>query len=412
MTDIAKGSSIEHPAGSGIRISVVTNRAKGKNYSYSFRVHVPNRITGKGRIQKQFPALEKAKAFAGNQLRLANRHGQAAFKMTEEQRVDAVRALEFLKGTNLTLETVAKYARPRLQPDNGEISVREVVERFLKRKAAANLRVTSINDLKVRTNTFCKHFGDCSISSIEKRHVFTWFDGLKLSQRGKLNYWRAIRQTFKWAKSNDLLLDDLFETISRDDKTDILGREDEKLIEAYTVEEAQLLLEAATGDEILTIWVIGFFCGLRARELFLLDWKDIRLDEKEPFVTVRPLNAKTRSLRNVEICPTASGWLSLCEIQQQGLVYCKSRSAYDRKRKKIHEITGVKKKDNGLRHSFGSYHYGMYGDEIRTATQMGHNPNDHSLFSNYRALVSEAAARSFWASKVPSNNKKLVQFPS
>jgi len=43
---------------------------------------------------------------------------------------------------------------------------------------------------------------------------------------------------------------------------------------------------------------------------------------------------------------------------------------------------------------------------------MGHNSNDHSLFSNYRALVSKAAAEAFWAIKVPSKNKKLVQFPS
>ena len=54
----------------------------------------------------------------------------------------------------------------------------------------------------------------------------------------------------------------------------------------------------------------------------------------------------------------------------------------------------------------------MNGNEIYTATQMGHNPNDHSLFSNYRALVSRADAEAFWAIKAPAKNKKLVQFPS
>ena len=94
------------------------------------------------------------------------------------------------------------------------------------------------------------------------------------------------------------------------------------------------------------------------------------------------------------------------------MVFKKEITAWYKHHKRIYKKAGVEKRDNGLRHSFGSYHYAMYGDEIRTATQMGHNPNDHSLFSNYRALVSEAAAEAFWAIKAPSKNKKLVRFPS
>ena len=114
MTGVKSKYPREYPVGSGIRISIMTNRTNSKEFNYSFRVHVPIKVTGKGRIQKQFLKLDKAKAFASSQHRLANRHGQAAFKMTEAQRVDAVKALELLKGTNLTLEEAIAYARPRL----------------------------------------------------------------------------------------------------------------------------------------------------------------------------------------------------------------------------------------------------------------------------------------------------------
>ena len=182
----------------------------------------------------------------------------------------------------------------------------------MKRKAAANLRETSLKDLKPRTTVFCNDFGNCSISKIEKCHLMEWFEGLKLSQRGKLNYWRRVRQIFSWAKNNDFILDDPFDHISKDNKDDILGREDEKLIEIYKVKEAQLLLEATIGEDILPIWVIGFFCGVRVAEVFRLRWEDIRIEEEDPFVTIYSLNAKSRSLRNVDLHPTALEWLSLC----------------------------------------------------------------------------------------------------
>jgi hypothetical protein len=111
MPEAFLNTPIEHPIDSGIRISVVANRVKGKTYSRSFRVSIPGRITGRGRIRKQFPTLEKAKTFAGGQYHLSKMYGQEAFKMTQKQRLDAVEALEILKGTDLTLSEVAQYAR-------------------------------------------------------------------------------------------------------------------------------------------------------------------------------------------------------------------------------------------------------------------------------------------------------------
>ena len=49
---------------------------------------------------------------------------------------------------------------------------------------------------------------------------------------------------------------------------------------------------------------------------------------------------------------------------------------------------------NALRHSFGSYHYGKYRDENRTAAEMGNSPA--VVFRHYRALVKREAADAFW----------------
>ena len=411
MTGIAKDSPFEHPDGSGIRIGTRTNIVKGKRYDNSYLVVIPMKITGRQRLRKTLPTLEKAKEFAEKQYRLSKRHGQAAFKMTDEQRVDAVRALETLKGTNLTLDEVVQYALPRLRPHSGTLTVQQVVDRMLQARDDMNLRPRTIQSLKSRLTKFCEMFGDANILEIELTDIIKWIKNPRLSSRSRLNYYRVINQFFIWAKEEKHISDNPLSTVSKNKLQEIIGRQDEKPPKIYTPREAQLLLEAAIGEDIFPLLVIGFFCGLRTAELQRLEWEHIRFDENEPFVTVFSSNAKSRSLRNVELKKVALEWLSLCDAGE-GIIFDKVQQTYNEHRTKIHEKAGVEKRDNGLRHSFGSYHYAMYGDEIRTATQMGHNPNDHSLFSNYSALVSEAADAAFWAIKVPSKNKKLVRFPS
>ena len=385
MTGITKDSPFEHPDGSGIRIGTRTNVVKGKRYNNSYLVVVPMKITGRQRLRKTLPTLEKAKEFAEKQYRLSKRHGQAAFKMTDEQRVDAVRALETLKGTNLTLDEVVQYALPRLRPHSGTLIVQQVVDRMLQARDDMNLRPRTIQSLKSRLTKFCEMFGDANILEIELTDIIKWIKNPRLSSRSRLNYYRAINQFFIWAKEEKHISDNPLSTVSKNKLQEIIGRQDEKPPKIYTPREAQLLLEAAIGEDIFPLLVIGFFCGLRTAELQRLEWEHIRFDENEPFVTVFSSNAKSRSLRNVRLNKSALEWLSLCDAGE-GIIFDKVQQTYNEHRTKIHEKAGVEKRDNGLRHSFGSYHYAMYGDEIRTATQMGHNPNDHSLFSNLSCI--------------------------
>ncbi len=400
---------IEYPKGSGIRIGVVSNEKKGDASSVSFRVNISAKITGKSRSQKQRSTLQAAKKYAEEQHFKIRSQGRAAFSMSDEQRIDAVRALEVLRGTDLTLEEVARYARPRLRPDNGQCSVQDVADRIIAVKGRMNLRPRTLSDFRNRLSRFCKTFGDANIMELQHTEVIEWIQSLGLSHRSKHNYLMTVNGFFKWAQEENFIVDNPMAKIPKRKLQEIIGRQDDKQPEIYTPREARLLLEAAIGEELFPLLIIGFFCGLRTNELQSLQWENIKFDEKDPFVTVPALIAKSRSLRNVDLNESALKWLSLCE-RGQGLVFKKRTTAWTRHDQRIHEKAGVSKKNNGLRHSFGSYHYAMFGDEIKTATQMGHNPSDHSLFSNYRALVTKAAAEEFWSITVPAKNEKLVQF--
>ena len=63
-----------------------------------------------------------------------------------------------------------------------------------------------------------------------------------------------------------------------------------------------------------------------------------------------------------------------------------------------------------MRHSFGSYHYALYGNPLETSRLLGHKASDQVLFDHYRALATKAQAETYFAIKPPVNAAKVVKF--
>ncbi|SVD20194.1 uncharacterized protein METZ01_LOCUS373048, partial [marine metagenome] len=69
----------EFPKGSGVRISETINRSRGQDYGVSYKVVIPRRLTGNGRVRKQFPLLETAMEFASDEVAGKEQFGQRYF---------------------------------------------------------------------------------------------------------------------------------------------------------------------------------------------------------------------------------------------------------------------------------------------------------------------------------------------
>ena len=54
----------EYPTGSGIHISKKQNRCLNSGYGFSYLVEVPGRLTGRGRVRRQFKSVDQAAGFA------------------------------------------------------------------------------------------------------------------------------------------------------------------------------------------------------------------------------------------------------------------------------------------------------------------------------------------------------------
>jgi integrase len=136
--------------------------------------------------------------------------------------------------------------------------------------------------------------------------------------------------------------------------------------------------------DVMRMVAIRYFAGVRSAEAHRLREDDLLLDQN--LIAVPAEKAKTRSRRLVTIQPNLRAWLALGgELRN----VCEETV-----RVKI-RLSGIEWKHNVTRHSFVSNHYAAFGDAKKTAREAGHT--EEILFTNYRALRTEAEGKAYFA---------------
>jgi integrase len=178
--------------------------------------------------------------------------------------------------------------------------------------------------------------------------------------------------------------------------------------EIFTVTEAAALLTTAELDpklELVPMIAIGLFAGLRMSEIKQLDWRNVDFEHK--IIDVDETIAKTRQQRNVDMCDSLVAWLTP-HMRPKGRIF---PQGFRKKMKKLREPAKITKwPDNGLRHSFGSYHVACFQSPNMTALQMGHSTTD-TLFNYYRNYrIRKKDAEAYWKLRPASAGDKVVVF--
>ena len=120
--------------------------------------------------------------------------------------------------------------------------------------------------------------------------------------------------------------------------------------------------------------------------------------------------AKKRGKRTVDFTPALKAWLEPFRkhIQNSSLVIIGHN--FQRDRNRLIKAAGLAEwKANGLRHSFGTYHYAAYANEGATSKQMGNSPD--VLHAHYKGLVSKEDAEKFWALRPKTEPAKETSAP-
>ena len=143
--------------------------------------------------------------------------------------------------------------------------------------------------LESRLNTLAKDCGWSSIRDISGDSFCTWRRGKKISAKTLNEYQNSVSSFLAWlGKSKGVKLN-CFEGVqhmeARGNETFERG--------TLTVEQAKRLLDVAPFKRGI-LYALSLYTGLRRGEIEGLEWKDIRLEDKEPFLVVRASISKNR----------------------------------------------------------------------------------------------------------------------
>lgn len=369
---------------------------KGKTYTYWL---VDRGLVDGKRQTKQFKNKKKAEQYAAKQRHQQRKYGEMAFKLTDDQREDATKAIELLNGF-ASLQEAVKFFVTHKAPKGGKQPLADVIRVYIDEARADNLRPRSIKDMEYRLGKFEEHFTGRMIGEITRNDVENWMRNLRLhnnlpmSELSKRHYRTVAGGLFNYAIEHDYVAENPFAyKTSRRRRNG--GLVDEKMPGILRVADIEAVMRAAEASvpEMVPILAIGFYAGLRTTELQQLDWKYIDLQAK--LLTVSPEIAKRRSVRHVDISENLAAWL--IPIRKDSGFIAPQATAWRYNLDKVIRLAEIENwPHNAMRHCFASYYLAMHQDQNKTALQLGHR-DTNLLYNHYRNLVTKADAERYWA---------------
>ena len=386
----------------------------------AYRAEIPESITGQ-RILKQFKTEEEAESYAAVMVVHRKNNGLNAFSLSEAHRADAQRALNMLAESNpdVSLTELAEFYLKYARPAAGDITVADLITKYLDAKERQRLRPRSVADLDHRLGIFERTFGKRLVKTVRAEEIETWlFADKSWSNQTRRNFRTVLHGFFGYGLTQKYAAENPIAAVTNpvvDDREPAI----------LTVRQASALLQTALAQrdlELLPYVALGLFCGIRTNELARLDWQMV--DLKARHVTISSKIAKKRRIRVVPIPDCCRAWLIAGGVETAGPV---CPQGFDRRWDKLLSLAdrfesidakgkvraGSKSlgilpwKSNALRHSAASYHFARHGDASRTCSMLGQK-DDQVLFDHYRSLVKPADARRFYAIKPPANGRKII----
>jgi hypothetical protein len=308
----------DFPKGSGIRIREKINTSGTEVFGVSYAVTIPSKITGKARIRKQFKTQKEAEDYASDQNDGKTTQGHVFFNATDSERTEFSDVLPQLRKAGVSLREAVEFAIPRLRPLGGDRTISEIVDELRASKDAMYkrdvIREDSWRSFRTRSNQVVLAFGNALARDLTLAEVRPWFESMEFELRTIKNRFDCLAEILNYSRARKYVAENILDGLTKNDRREIYGSDEDKEPEILTPDEAARLLNAAFERPELDLFraiTLGLFCGIRTGELKRLQWEDVRIDEG--FVTIGPKVAKKRGIRNVTLSSNAISWLSLCK---------------------------------------------------------------------------------------------------
>jgi integrase len=336
------------------------------------------------------------------QLRIERENdGNAIFTLSTRDQTDAGRALSILAPFNVSLSVAAEFYKTHAGLIQTRKTASQVADELLEAKAQDNLSARHCKNLRLQLKegfAVDERFASRPIYEITTSELETWLRQLDVSPTTRNNYRTALGVLFSFALRRGYVLKNPAAIAER-------AKVKAEKPAILTVAEARTLIDSAGADFIPAV-ALGLFAGLRPEsEVWPLDWSQI--DFKDKTIDVHQ-SKNLAGERFVKMSENLIQWLRP-HAQRSGPVSASGDAYYYRLQITRDKAASVLRKreepcpnlenwrQDSLRHSYGSYHYGLNKNAHETAEQMGHVGGLRVFFRHYRNRVREEAARGYWA---------------
>ena len=357
---------------------------------------VRSKITGKWQ-RKFFRTRVEAETYARlKETELLNQGRESAVFPTW-LRVMAERENERLRPYGKTLSEAVDYFLRHIEAVAQSIPLSRALAELIANRKATGASDRYCNDLRLRLSRFAADHPNTMVAEVTTKSVDDWLAGLPLAAVTRNTFRRDLRTLFSFCVTRRYTSENPVTKTRR-------AKEVDSPVGILTVSQISCLLSAAD-EETVPYWSIGAFAGLRRAEIERLDWSDIDLEGC--LIEIKARYSKTSTRRLVTIQPNLKAWLQSYHRLSGSVCPDGLRIKLDADRARC----GLFEKwpQNGLRHSFGSYHLAHFRDTAALALQMGNSPE--MIFRHYRQLVKPKAAEAYW-NVTPSNesNARITPF--
>jgi integrase len=314
-----------------------------------------------------------------------NREGENALRLSDTLRIMALECEEKLKPFGRSIQDATDYYLKFLRDAERSISVSTLVDEYLAGQNRLKRSQTHISDLRQRLGRFKEDFSDRPIRTLQANELDNWLHALELSAQSINNFRSRLSSLFAYAEKRGYVEKN---PVSAIDKIKLV----DEAPEIFTPEQLQVLLKKAPAD-LLPCIAIGAFAGVRTAELLRLEWKDI--DQKRGLIHVAAAKSKTAKRRLIPIAPNLAEWLHPY-ARRSGRIYPFSHRWYHFNIDELRKAVELSEwPNNGLRHSFASYHLAKHQNAPKLALEMGHT-TPRLIFDSYREVVTPQEAERYW----------------
>jgi integrase len=350
------------------------------------------------RHRRFFQSVEDAQTFADAQrVKLVN-EGQRGLALDDGLRIMAARCAKRLEPYGFTLDQAVEHFIEHIKATRRSIAVAALVDEYKAAKRRGGKSARYLKDLDFRLAGFERFFGaqrDSEgvatdqgriVETLRVAEIDDWLTALGLSPQSVNNYRAVAHALFEYAVKRDYAKSN---PVSKVEKVKLV----DKPAAIFRPEELARLLDHAT-DEVLPVLAIGAFAGLRMAEIFRLDWAEV--DQTRGFIEVTAEKSKTSRRRLVKLTDNLKAWLRPFAAKK-GPVWPLGETMWRVKLEPVRKAAQLAVwPENGLRHSFGSYHLAKWNDAAALALQMGHTTTKE-IFAHYRELVRPDEAERYWS---------------